>query len=173
MDAKCALGRDRKSLILFYSKVSILFYLFTSNRTLLESNRSISRMIFSGIFFNMTLIVTEFYNKHRKQGSTSKTSSRKHFCSSAAWRSDNSFICVDDELFQLWLRRALLFLHFVLSHNRGIDKRFVFLSNPAFADWSWSRVNTKCQSRSHIDTDTSIFASREAFESSVNFKATS
>ena len=32
MDAKCALESDRKSLILFYPKVSILFYLFTSNR---------------------------------------------------------------------------------------------------------------------------------------------
>ena len=35
MDAKYALGRYKKSLILFFPKVFILFYLFTSNRDLL------------------------------------------------------------------------------------------------------------------------------------------
>ena len=34
MDAKCTLGRDRKSLIPFYPDVSLLFYLFASNRAL-------------------------------------------------------------------------------------------------------------------------------------------
>ena len=38
MDAKCALKRDRTSLILFYPKVSIFFYLFTSNKGVFITN---------------------------------------------------------------------------------------------------------------------------------------
>ena len=58
MDAKCALRRDRKSLILFYPKVSISCYLFTSNRDVTLQWAAIQR-------FMVCVVMRDIEWKHR------------------------------------------------------------------------------------------------------------
>lgn len=47
------------------------------------------------MFSNMSLIIAEFRNEYRKQGSKNKTSFGTYFRSSDARRSDHSSICDD------------------------------------------------------------------------------